>query len=484
MWWPATRIRHKIALPFTLLFVLAIGATAIISVVVMSTNLERRAHQQILRTSEIIARSDLVENPIILAMVKQMVDAEIVTFDRRGAVVAATADDPSLTRLVGAELEKVGPLDHERSLAVSLLEHEGVVYRATYRHANGRSGVVTAFVVNTAATVAARRQVAVSISLLSLFILLVMALLSRRIARGITQPMEQLVEHTHRLAAGDLDRRAAIGTRDEVGRLAIAINEMAEQLRELEEKVLHSEKLALTGHLAARVAHDVRTPMTSIKAEAQLLRRVADASTRRSLDAILRQVDRVERVIRGLLDLARPAALHLVPGDVNEVVVSALATTEATLRHHRISVTKRLQDRLPSVRLDAASLEQALLNVVQNSIEALPAGGKIRVSTETIEGGEAVRIEISDQGTGIDPLDEERVFDPFFTTKRDGVGLGLVNTRSIVERHGGTVELRTVEGGGTRTWIRLPTAPATEDDARVADPVGIRATEATAATDG
>lgn len=458
MWPRVFKIRHKIALPFTLLIMAAIAATALISVAITVQSAERRFESQILRTSELIARGDLAENPIVLGMLKQMVDAEILAFDRQGELVASTPADPSLLAAVRSLLEADGAFSTDEGPVTRRLEHQGVRLQITWRKAEGRTIGWIAFVVRSGEVAAATRRVTLVIAALSLLLVMVMAVLSRSIAAGITRPVERLVMHTRRLAGGDLGRRIGIEADDEIGSLATAINEMAEQLNELEIRALHSEKLALAGQLAARVAHDIRTPMTSIKLEAQLLRDQPGAD-KAALETILRQVDRVERVVRGLLDLSRPAPLSQEPGDVNAVVEQALETLGAALSHHKIEVERDLQRPLPPVSLNAAGLEQALLNVIQNSLEALPQGGQLRVATSGSPESGDVLIEIRDDGGGIDLSDLRRAFDPFFTTKRDGVGLGLVNTKSIVERHGGTVALTPAAGGGTLARIRLPAAP-------------------------
>jgi len=163
--------------------------------------------------------------------------------------------------------------------------------------------------------------------------------------------------------------------------------------------------------------------------------------------------------VQGLLDLGRPVELRLKPGSINVVVEDALAATKARLVHGKIRPHLNLGSDVPNVELDPDRLKQALLNIIMNAAEAMPVGGNLRVAT--ISEGDSVRIEITDNGEGIVPEDFGKLFDPFFTTKRDGVGLGLVNTKSIVERHGGRIDVEPASGKGTRVIITLP-AVATE----------------------
>jgi signal transduction histidine kinase len=142
---------------------------------------------------------------------------------------------------------------------------------------------------------------------------------------------------------------------------------------------------------------------------------------------------------------------------VNDVVEEALLLTEPQLRHRKIAITRHLHDaRLPPVTLDPDQLKQALLNLILNAADAMAHGGELIVTAGANDAGSAVCIEICDDGTGIDPRIREKLFQPFFSSKREGIGLGLVNAKSIVERHGGTIALLPSHGKGTRAVITLP----------------------------
>jgi signal transduction histidine kinase len=192
--------------------------------------------------------------------------------------------------------------------------------------------------------------------------------------------------------------------------------------------------------------------------QAQLLRTKLSPGpgARDSLEAILREIDRVERVVEGLLDLSRPGELALETGDVSQVMEEALRAIEPTLNHRKIAVERRLAGELPPARFDRDRLANALLNLIANAADAMPEGGTLVAATGIGEDGSSLFLEIGDHGPGIDPGVRDKLFDPFFTTKREGVGLGLLNTKSIAERHGGRVELLPGEPKGTRARITLP----------------------------
>ena len=233
---------------------------------------------------------------------------------------------------------------------------------------------------------------------------------------------------------------------------------MLDRVQRSREALVRSEKLALAGLLAARVAHDIRNPLSSIKMQTQLLQsklrgHVEDEAL---LDAVRHDIDQVESVIRGLIELARPGELTLRPTGLNDSVRAVLQHLSPQLTYRKIVVDARLDSDLPPIALDAGRFTQALTNVLVNAAEAMPTGGTLAVSTSTAPDGSTVLVDVCDDGTGIDPAVADRLFDPFVSTKRDGVGLGLVNTKAIVESHGGRITLAARDQKGTRARISLP----------------------------
>jgi signal transduction histidine kinase len=272
----------------------------------------------------------------------------------------------------------------------------------------------------------------------------------------VTRPLDRLVSFTREVAGGRTGQRTAVAE-DEIGALAGAFNDMLDRLETAQRALVRSEKLALTGLLAARVAHDIRNPLSSLKMQAQLLRpRVTTEDGQSLIAAVLHDVDQVESVVRGLLELARPGEVNAAPTQINDVVRDVLEHMRLQLNHSRIAVSTALASPLPPIPLDAQRFKQALLNVITNAVEAMPGGGTLQVTTRLRDDNAAVLLTVCDDGAGVDPAMLETVFDPFVSSKREGVGLGLVNTKSIVESHGGTVRLAPRESRGTCVSISLP----------------------------
>ncbi|MGH0033644.1 MAG: ATP-binding protein [Myxococcota bacterium] len=461
---PAPTIRLKIALPFTLLFAAAGVLVAYVSVSLISTTLDRRLESQIEEASEMISQTGFALNPAIVQNLKAVVGAEIVTYRRDGDVIVSTLGPGLPERMLEQEI-----LTADIAYLIFAMGHplvmrsarvRGETFRIAYRPVRSPPGTVLAMAFSTSDIAETRAAIARSIGVITVFAIASMALLSVLIARSITSPITRLVEFTGRLAAGDLSHTAEVETADEVGQLVTAFNEMVERLRASEQELLHSEKLAVTGQLAARVAHDIRNPLSAIKMRAQMLRNKLqpESGGGESLEAILREIDRVERVVEGLLDLSRPGELALQTGDANDVMEEALRAIAPTLAHRKVEVVRQLDPDLPPARFDEDRLINALLNLVANAADAMPEGGELVVASGASDDASSLYLEIRDHGPGIEAEHLERLFDPFFTTKREGVGLGLLNARSIVERHGGRLELQPAEPTGTRARIVLPVA--------------------------
>ena len=328
------------------------------------------------------------------------------------------------------------------------------------RRLETRPGVVVALVSDTSELSAATRSITRAMLITVALSIFLMALVTQLVAQRVTAPIDRLVRFVREVAPAGSRRRAHV-RKDEIGRLASAFNDMLDRLDASQEALIRSEKLALAGLLAARVAHDIRNPLSGIKIQTQLLRaRLAgDQDQVAAADAVLHDIEQVESVIRDLLELARPGELKLAPTQINTVLEEVVHQMGAQLNYRKISVDLALDRTLPVISIDVDRLRQALLNVMSNAADAMPSGGRIAITTRKEPREAGITVEICDEGTGISADLLERVFDPFVSTKRDGVGLGLVNTKAVVESHGGKVSLHSREPKGTCARIVTPAIP-------------------------
>ncbi len=239
------------------------------------------------------------------------------------------------------------------------------------------------------------------------------------------------------------------------------------QRRQLERQVIDSEKMVTLGQLAASVAQEIGAPLTTIAIVIENLRKAAqdDAQASKQLDTASQQLNRIARLTRGLVELAKPGELHLDRVQVGDVIERGLELLEASLERAGVRVEVESDEALPCVLADAGQLQQVILNLLMNAQRALEArgGGTVRVTLQRTPGfpavgrpmREAIRIEVSDDGPGIDPADLHYIFAPFFS-RSGGSGLGLALAKQIIHAHGGTIEASSQPGQGATFMILLP----------------------------
>ena len=290
-----------------------------------------------------------------------------------------------------------------------------------------------------------------------------------------------------RVAAGDLDFKININRKDEIGELANTFNVMSDELRKaknesmewgntLEKKVqekteaihraqqqlIHSEKLASLGRMAAGVAHEINSPLTGIVTFGHLLRKKFPEGTedREDIEVIIDQANRCSTIIKGLLGFARATTADKAQTNINDVLESSLNIVKNKADFFNIKLSTNFEPSLNMVKADAPQLQQVFLNMIVNASDACEGKGAITIATSNVHdnGHDYVQIEFRDTGYGIKDEDLEKIFEPFFTTKPvgKGTGLGLAVSHGIIQEHGGKITISTKIGEGTSFFIWLP----------------------------
>jgi two-component system NtrC family sensor kinase len=283
---------------------------------------------------------------------------------------------------------------------------------------------------------------------------LLAAAVSLAIARSITVPVAQLQAGAARIAEGDLDARIEVKGAPELVSLAARWNAMTAALRDHQDQLVRSEKLAGIGRLAAGVAHEINNPLGVILGYAKLLRKRAEGPLAEDLRVVEEEALRAKDIVSGLLDLSRP-----LPAPSEQVDLRMLADEVVS----RLGEAKLLQGVTVSVEGDARApahaekLRQVLVNLVRNAAEAAGPGGRVAIR---IGGrGTSAELSVEDSGPGMPEEVRARLFEPFFTTKPRGTGLGLAVSRAIARAHGGELALSAPDGHGARFALTLPAGP-------------------------
>jgi signal transduction histidine kinase len=244
---------------------------------------------------------------------------------------------------------------------------------------------------------------------------------------------------------------------------AIAVFTDVSKTKSLEERVKHSEKLAILGEMAAVMAHEIRNPLNSIAGFAQLLQmKVEEADQRRKyVDIIVHESFRIDALISDILDFAHQKKTAISDIDFGALAGKVVSAKLDQAGRKGVRLETRIEPGLPSFRGDSVRLERVLLNLVNNALDATGSGGQVTLAAApvNISGVPGIELTVADTGCGIAPENLENIFKPFFTTKQAGTGLGLAIIQKIVEEHEGVVSVASTPGEGTAFTLFLPGGP-------------------------
>jgi signal transduction histidine kinase len=285
---------------------------------------------------------------------------------------------------------------------------------------------------------------------------------------SFTRPIQKLASAAQRVAAGDLDFQVDANRRDEVGQLAGTFNEMIAGLkskRELEDKLNTAERQAAIGRLTQAVAHEIRNPLNVINLSIDhVATKYApeDEKRREQLNRILSsirdEVARLKRLVSDLLNYGRPARLAVETVDVRKLVNETIALVRPQADEQSVEVTLEGDSSVVEVRGDRERLRSCFSNIAINALQAMPGGGQLHVRIAKLDG--SVEVAMSDTGVGISEEALGKIFEPYFSTKQAGFGLGLAVTKTVVEEHRGSIEVRSEPQRGTTFTVKLPVAGA------------------------
>ncbi len=295
-------------------------------------------------------------------------------------------------------------------------------------------------------------------------ILLCMVLLSVLLVL-IERPLEELMHTIFRVRRGDLTARVSFSKRtDDVGQLGQQFNEMVEQLdrnrREIEElhkrEMARAEHLATIGELATGLAHEIRNPLAGIAGVVDIMGKElpANSASRTVIGDVHREILHIQAILNDLLSYARPRPPHFHPADLNTTVEQAVFLTRQQVLTKPIQVLFEPDPSLPPVEHDPALIQQVILNLLMNGMQAISGAGQVRVAL--LKDHDSVIVQVIDTGKGISAEALPKIFRPFFTTRSEGTGLGLSLASSIVQSHGGRIDVTSTPGKGSQFKVTLP----------------------------
>jgi len=309
--------------------------------------------------------------------------------------------------------------------------------------------------------------------------LVIIAFGSLLLSRVVVNPLKRLVKVAQSIGRGDLGQRAQVDYGNEIGTLAMAFNQMVErlaekqrdlqraikQLKDTQEELVSSEKLASVGRMAAGVAHEIGNPLTSVLGHTEILHKRLKRKKLKDGEILLdlvertrKETERINRIIKDLLQFSKPPSPHREDVDVNRLVQDSLKVVSVQERFQAIAIDLSLAENFPLAQGNSDQLQQVLFNILINAADAMPQGGSITIRTEKDK--QWVIIAVKDTGMGIAPEDLGKIYDPFYTTKSPdkGTGLGLSISLKIIDELGGRIKVQSEKGKGAEFIVYLKKA--------------------------
>jgi signal transduction histidine kinase len=312
---------------------------------------------------------------------------------------------------------------------------------------------------------------------------IILILFSLIFSRHITTPIHKLIEASQNIGRGNLDDKINIVTNDEIQILANEFELMRRRLQEsyqgMEEKIQkrtrelqeaqaqisHQEKMASLGMMAAGIAHEIGNPLTSISSMAQVIKRKNNnEQITEYVTNILKNIERISRIVRELVDFSRPSSYEEAPSDINEIIKSAVGIIKYDRRSKNLDYSLKLDPELPKTVIVSDHLLQVFLNILINSVDASEGyGDEIKVASYAKNG--FIHVDISDKGCGIPADKQKQIFEPFYTTKEvgRGTGLGLTVSYGFVQKLKGEIKVKSEEGKGSTFSVIFPVRSQIEE---------------------
>lgn len=395
----------------------------------------------------------------------QKIDIGSMVDKRAEACYACHAADKPIEKLSIPERTRIFEVGHEKNLGIiNPIYNEPSCWQASC-HAHHASQKVLGVLDVTMSLAEVQQQISANQMRMLFFaisaIVSIGIILWFLVQQLVGKPVSQMVKATNVVASGNLDYKIEVSNRDELGQLAQSFNEMTSKLAEAQRQLIQSDKLASLGRLAAGVAHEINNPLTGVLTYSSFLlkRNESNGEMKKDLEVIVRETKRCREIVKGLLDFARQVPARKTRCDLNQAIENSLSIVDNQLGLSHVTVVKNLQDNLPTIGADTNQMQQVLINLFVNGIDAMGKGGQMTVSTKALEkeGKKLIEIRVGDTGAGIPRENLTKIFEPFYTTKgQKGTGLGLAVVWGIIEKHGGTIDVQSEVGKGTTFILCLP----------------------------
>lgn len=448
----ASKLYTRLLWPLALLVVLAMASAWWIASSLLSTTLERSLENRLSQALDVLREGTFPLTQDVMDRLALLLNADLALFDDDGELAVST-NLPTTNAVVAPGNIVLERLRTEGMSASANVEGFLVVVRGVTR--DPRFTTVAA-IASTRDIRAAARETALWLGLLSATATIVLAIAAHFFVNSIVAPIARLSDMAGRIARGNRELEERAERDDEIGALTRALNKMSKDLAEYESELSHRARLSALGEMSARIAHEVRNPLTAIKLTLQMLAESPNTEEIEEIGGVLVEIERLELIVTSALSMARPQ--HIVPlaADANRIIGEIVTLVTPQLGHQGVTLEFRSQP-LPLAPLDESAVKQILFNLINNAAAAMPGGGRLRITTCVSPEGGAARLDVEDSGPGISDSERSGLFQSRSGSSGFRLGLGLNLCQELVEQHGGTISVdQSRELGGARFVIALP----------------------------
>ena len=453
---PKGNLHLRLFIPYSITLIITITLAWWIATSVLAATLERRLDNQLVHATEVLAEGNIPLSDRLLQRLGRLLHSDFVLITSRGEIAMTTLPGDAGALHTGILTAwRTEPLVVQSTrLTEGAIPYLLVVHPLNLSRDNRYTAVAALAPLGDVRTAVA--QAGWWLGAAALLGTLVLAWVGHLTARSLAIPIQQLSRMAERIAAGDRTVQAPLEQRNELGVLARALETMTRRLDIYEQEIAQQNRLAALGEMAARIAHEIRNPLTAIKMQIQLLEESPDTLSTRKTRRLQDEIRRLELIVSTTLALGREQQLQLDRQDLNLLVREVAELIAPQLEHRDIELETRLEA-LPETALDGDKAKQILFNLITNSVDALPEGGHILVHTRHDPAHHRLELQVEDSGSGIAPELQRKLFTQSVNVKESGLGVGLMLCRELVELHGGTITVATSTTlGGAKFTVRFP----------------------------
>jgi signal transduction histidine kinase len=441
-----------------LALLLGLSSAWLAATLLFSETLEKRLQAQLVDTVEMLSSGIFPYTPKLLERLSQLIHADIALLDSQGQITLSTLtrEQETLQRELREILtgSNTAPPQYVQNFESSG-EHYLLAWGGIATPRDPRVTLIAAFS-NLTDIRETNQRMAIWLGSGALTGLLLLAWIGHRVSRSITLPIQALARMAGDIAIGKREVRAATKGNDEISDLARALNTMAEKLADYEQEIAKQSRMAALGQMTARIAHEIRNPLTAIKMQLQLLKETTNEQHQKLLNSLLDETRRLELIVLSTLQHKKVAQPIFALTNLNDLIHEIVRLLDLQFQHQGVTITLSAHPSLAEVAVDRDMITQILLNLLLNAKDEMPDGGEILLSTDQDEDDNRISFSVDDSGPGIPQKNWQTIFTDTTSDKPGGFGLGLRLCRELTELHNGQIGVSNSPLGGARIKVTLP----------------------------